>query len=108
MDDLLVVTAKHAVLPDDSDTQSATIEISLSTGKITRVHTSTRSPKDYSSLPAQRFLELEEGQILLPGLVDAVCKPSPIRVYSTLTVSSRYNSMVCRYPDAISFAFLTP
>lgn len=69
---ILVVSAASAILPGASDPSPASIEINLKTGKIERVHTRKVAKSDYTHLEDASFIELGEGQILLPGLVDAV------------------------------------
>lgn len=69
---ILVVSAREAVLPGATELQPATIEVHRATGMIKRVHSVQKTRADYASLPEDAFIELEDGQLLLPGLVDAV------------------------------------
>jgi hypothetical protein len=78
MTSLLVVTAREAVLPSATEVQPATLEIDVATGKIKKVHRGIKRYEEYPSLPSESFIQLEEGQLLLPGLVDAVCSDALI------------------------------
>lgn len=69
-----VVTARAAVLPGRDEPCPATIEISLETGRIVEVHETQRTRGEYEGRVTEdaNFLVLDDDQILLPGLVDAV------------------------------------
>lgn len=65
--DLLVVTSQHAFLDQSTTGGPATLEISLSTGKISSIHRERRSPSLYPDLPADRYIDTGD-QWLLPGV----------------------------------------
>lgn len=69
---ILVIAAQEAVLPGATEVQPATIEVHRATGMIKHVHKTRKTRSDYATLPEDAFIELDDGQILLPGLVDAV------------------------------------
>ena len=72
VDTKIVVVAHRAVLPGLADLTPATLEVSLINGRIAQIHLGTRTRADYPDVEDESFLELQENQVLLPGLVDCV------------------------------------
>lgn len=64
---LLVVSSRHAWLAGASSPQPATLEISLSTGKITQIYNEARLQSDYPGLSPERFVDTGD-KWLLPGV----------------------------------------
>jgi len=71
---MLIVSAKQAILPGHADPVAATLEISSEAGKIIQIYEAAKTRQDYSNVDDNHFIQLEDDQILLPGLVDAVCQ----------------------------------
>jgi hypothetical protein len=66
MSSRLVVLAPKALLPGNDLPQAATVEVDTVTGKITAVHDSLKP----ELADGAELLEIDENQILLPGLIE--------------------------------------
>jgi hypothetical protein len=59
------VLAQQAILADSPEVQPATLEVDVSSGKITSVKKGVHRPSE-----GEKVLELDPKHVLLPGLVE--------------------------------------
>ncbi|KAK4684441.1 allantoinase, partial [Tremellales sp. Uapishka_1] len=65
----LFVLAPQAILPGHHSVQAATIEVDVSTGKISAVHQGTKEKPEWQE-DGVEVVRVDPGKVLLPGLVD--------------------------------------
>ncbi len=65
----LVIYASQALLPDNDEPQAATIDVDLESGKIAKVSKGVTNSPPMPTANVDTF-KAEDGQVLIPGLVE--------------------------------------